>query len=85
MEKYYEALMDSQACLDLMIPEVDANRKSRAAVRCRRAFALRQLDRDVEALVELEEAVKLLPEDMKIKSDLEDLRNCINSSNSHEQ
>ena len=84
MEKYFEALSDSQHALDLMIPEVEANRKSRASVRCRRAFALQQLEREVEALIELEEAAKLMPEDEKIRTDLEELRNFINADKSEE-
>ena len=80
LEKYFEALMDSEKSLELMIPEVEGNKKARAAVRCRRAFALRHLDRDVEALIELEEAVKICPNDEKIAADLESLRNVINSN-----
>ena len=85
LEKYLEALGDSQHALDLMIPEVEANRKSRASVRCRRAFALQQLEREVEALIEMEEAVKLMPEDEKIKTDLEELRNFINADKTVEE
>ena len=85
LEKYFEALCDSQHALDLMIPEVEANRKSRASVRCRRAFALQQLEREVEALIELEEAAKLMPEDEKIRTDLEQLRNFINADKSVEK
>ena len=84
LEKYFEALSDSQQALDLMIPEVEANRKSRASVRCRRAWALQHLEREVEALMELEEAAKLMPEDDKIRADLEALRNVINSDNATE-
>ena len=61
------------------MPEVEDNKKARAAVRCRRSFALQRLEREVEALLELEEAAKLLPEDKNIQRDLEELRNCINS------
>ena len=85
LEKYLEALGDSQHALDLMIPEVEANRKSRASVRCRRAFALQQLEREVEALIEMEEAAKLMPEDEKIRTDLEELRNLINADKTVEQ
>ena len=38
-----------------------------------------QGEREVEALVELEEAARLLPEDEKIQKDLDNLRNSINS------
>ena len=77
--KFLEALVDSDKCLDLMLPEVEDNRKSRAAVRCRRAFALQKLENHVEALIELEEAAKLMPEDVKISEDLESLRTVLNS------
>ena len=77
--KYLEALLDSERALDLLTPEVEDNKRSRAAVRCRRAFALQCLEREVEALVELEEAARLLPEDEKIQRDLDNLRNSINS------
>lgn len=79
LDKFVEALGDSEKALDLMLPEVESNRKSRAAVRCRRSFALQKLERDVEALIELEEAAKLMPHDEKIASDLETLRSSLNS------
>ena len=79
LHKYLEALLDSERALDLLMPEVEDNRKSRAAVRCRRSFALQCLEREVEALLELEEAARLLPEDQTIQRDLENLRNSINS------
>ena len=79
LEKYFEALNDSEKALELMVPEVESNRKSRAAVRCRRAFALQHLEQDVEALIELEEASKILPDDDKLQQDLKNLRNQINS------
>ena len=77
--KYLDSLLDSERALDLLVPEVESNKKSRAAVRCRRAFALQSLEREVEALLELEEAAKLLPEDEKIQRDILELRNSINS------
>ena len=80
LAKWVEALGDSERALELMVPEVEANRRSRAAVRCRRAFALQHLDREVEALIELEAAASLLPEDAKIQADLETLRTAINTS-----
>ena len=70
---------DSEKALDLLLPEVETNKSSRAAVRCRRALALQKLGKDVEALIELEIAGKLLPDNEKIQSDIESLRSCINS------
>ena len=77
--KYLDSLLDSEKALDLLMPEVESNKKSRAAVRCRRAYALQSLEREVEALLELEEAAKLLPEDENIQRDVQELRNFINS------
>ena len=77
--KYLDSLLDSEKALDLLMPEVESNKKSRAAVRCRRAYALQSLEREVEALLELEEAAKLLPEDEIIQRDVQELRNFINS------
>ena len=77
--KYLDSLLDSEKALDLLMPEVESNKKSRAAVRCRRAYALQSLEREVEALLELEEAAKLLPEDENIQRDVLELRNFINS------
>ena len=73
-------LEDSEKALDLMLPEVDANKSSRAAVRCRRAMALQALGEDVKALMELQIAEQILPENEKIKEDLEGLRKAINEN-----
>ena len=75
----FGSLEDSEKALDLLLPEVEKNKSSRAAVRCRRALALQKLGKDVEALIELEIAGKLLPDNEKIQSDIESLRSCINS------
>ena len=37
---YFGSLEDSEKTLDLILPEVDANKATRAAIRCRRAMAL---------------------------------------------
>ena len=75
---YFGSLEDSEKALDLMLPEVDANKASRAAIRCRRAMALQCLERNVDALIELEIAGKLLPEKEEILTDIDALRNHIN-------
>ena len=65
---YFGSLEDSEKALDLMLPEVDANKATRAAIRCRRAMALQCLERNVDALIELEIAGKLLPKKEEKKS-----------------
>ena len=48
-------------------------------LRCRKALALQNLGQEVEALVELEAAAKLVPDNQNIKKDVKRLREYINN------
>lgn len=64
---------DCSAAIDLMKPECEGNRRSRAKCIARRAAALARIGMLNKAIYEMKAAAKLLPEDNKIKMDINDM------------
>lgn len=60
--------------IELSVPHCEANRCSRARCQARRGAALCKISRLDHGIIELEEAVKLMPGDEKLQRDLENAR-----------
>ncbi|XP_053606655.1 dynein axonemal assembly factor 4-like [Plodia interpunctella] len=67
---FNKCLNDCSAALDLMKPHCEGNRRSRAKCIARRAAALVRLGYLSKGIDEMKAAVKLLPDDEKLKKDL---------------
>lgn len=64
---------DCSTAIDLMKPECEGNRRSRAKCIARRAAALARIGMLNKAIDEMKAAAKLLPEDETIKKDIYDM------------
>lgn len=61
-----------------MVPECESNREARARCYARRGAALCQLSAPQHGLPELEAALKLLPDDVQIITDIQKIKNHFN-------
>ncbi|CAH8448955.1 unnamed protein product [Heterobilharzia americana] len=73
LRNYFKALEDSSMVLDLCVPHVLQNLKSRVRAHIRRGTAFCNLQMYKEGLAEYKAAQKLQPEDDTIKVDIENL------------
>ncbi|KAL3317364.1 Dynein assembly factor 4, axonemal [Cichlidogyrus casuarinus] len=71
LKNYRQALQDSSTALDLLKPETELNSKPRKLAHVRRGTALHYLGMSREAIVEWEAALKLDPENIQLKEDLD--------------
>nr|CAH8832962.1 unnamed protein product [Trichobilharzia regenti] len=78
LRNYFKALEDSSVALDLCVPSVMQNLKSRVRAHIRRGAAFCNLQMYKEGLVEYKAAHKLQPEDESIKADIEKLEEYLN-------
>ncbi|XP_066586953.1 dynein axonemal assembly factor 4-like [Prorops nasuta] len=67
---YRRCTEDTSTALELMVPKCEGNRESRAKCHARRGAALCKLSAPQHGIPELEEALKLVPNDEAIKRDL---------------
>ena len=71
---------DCSHCLSLLTPAVEDNQLARAKAVARRAAALMHLGRIEEALEDIEEAVKLQPEDHILREDRNRIEMALNEA-----
>ncbi|XP_012270409.1 dynein assembly factor 4, axonemal [Orussus abietinus] len=67
---YYRCTEDCSKALELMVPQCEGNRESRARCHARRGAALCKLSAPQHGIPELEAALKLAPDNETIKRDL---------------
>ncbi|TNN09717.1 Dynein assembly factor 4, axonemal isoform 1 [Schistosoma japonicum] len=78
LRNYFKALEDSSMVLDLCVPPVAQNLKSRVRAHIRRGVAFCNLQLYKEGLIEYKAAERLQPDDDTIKVDIENLEKFIN-------
>ncbi|CAH8458453.1 unnamed protein product [Schistosoma turkestanicum] len=78
LRNYFKALEDSSMVLDLCVPPVPQNLKSRVRAHIRRGAAFCNLQLYKEGLIEYKAAQKLQPEDETIRADIEKLEKFVN-------
>jgi len=77
LRNLYKAAEDCGTALELMVPAVEANAKGRLKGHLRRAAAYCELELYVEALQDYEAALKIAPNNEKIKQDAKSIREVI--------
>ncbi|CAH8452025.1 unnamed protein product [Schistosoma rodhaini] len=78
LRNYFKALEDSSMALDLCVPPVAQNLKSRVRAHIRRGAAFCNLQLYKEGLIEYRAAQKLQPDDDTIRTDIENLEKFVN-------
>ncbi|CAH8471097.1 unnamed protein product [Schistosoma guineensis] len=78
LRNYFKALEDSSMVLDLCVPHVAQNLKSRVRAHIRRGAAFCNLQLYKEGLIEYRAAQKLQPDDDTIRKDIENLEKFVN-------
>ncbi|VDO84961.1 unnamed protein product [Schistosoma margrebowiei] len=78
LRNYFKALEDSSMVLDLCVPPVAQNLKSRVRAHIRRGAAFCNLQLYKEGLIEYRAAQKLQPDDDTIRKDIENLEKFVN-------
>ncbi|KAA3674794.1 dyslexia susceptibility 1 candidate protein 1, partial [Paragonimus westermani] len=78
MRNFFKALEDSSTALDLCVPAVPQNLRSRLRAHIRRGAAFCNLKMYKEALVEYKAAHKLDPTDVTIEGDMRNLEQLLN-------
>ena len=81
---YLGALDDASTALDLLKPAVESNAKDHAKALVRRSVAFTELGLPKKALIELDAAIKIMPDHDGLKSDRERLMATIKEMDSEE-